>query len=113
MPTESITTTTPQPESRAAVVHRSNGDGSNASNSRIIWFILTTITTVMLGMAAAWANSTSDTLNECERRIAELERKFERIDTKLDTIIEYNRTVRTDRQIDASHTTTPTIVPKR
>ena len=96
-------TTPAQPIERAAT--RDNG---NAGNSRIIWFILTTITTVMLGMAAAWANSTSTTLNECERRIAELERKFERIDTKLDTIIEYNRTVRTDQQITASHVPQPT-----
>ena len=63
---------------------------TNGSN-RIVWFILTTITTVMLLMAGAWASTTSTALAETDRRLGELERRFERIDTKLDTLLEYSK----------------------
>lgn len=64
-----------------------NGNGSN----KILWFLLTVVSTVLLSVAAAWAIERNATDKELAARITALETQYATINTKLDQLLEQHR----------------------
>ena len=61
----------------------------NGSN-KIIWFLLTTLMTVVLTAGGSWAYSVTAANEELSKRVNTLERSMASIDTKLDLILKFH-----------------------
>jgi len=61
----------------------------NGSN-KIIWFLLTTLMSIVLTAGGAWAYSVSAANEELSKRVNTLEQSMARIDAKLDLILQFH-----------------------
>lgn len=59
--------------------------------NRIVWYILSAITTVLLIAAAAWATSVNTHVSNVDERQSTLEQHMANIDGKLDILIQETR----------------------
>ncbi len=64
------------------------------TNNRLLWYVLTTLTTIVLALTAAWGHSLTGNVSKNEtniqineRRLSELEGQFKVIDSKLDMLL--------------------------
>ena len=61
-----------------------NGNGS----TKLVWFLLSVSLAVLFAVSGAWATNQVSMDAELLRRISALERQYERIDQKLDLLLE-------------------------
>ena len=64
-----------------------------SSWSSFLWYVISGMFVVIVGVVGAWGLERNTIDKELTRRVTALESKFERIDTKLDMIIDQQRQV--------------------
>jgi hypothetical protein len=64
-----------------------------SSWASFLWYVISGMFVVIVGVVGAWGLERNSIDKELTRRVTALESKFERIDTKLDMIIEQQRQV--------------------
>ena len=64
-----------------------------SSWASFLWYVISGMFVVIVGVVGAWGLERNTIDKELTRRVTALESKFERIDTKLDMIIDQQRQV--------------------
>lgn len=63
-------------------------DNNNGNGTRLVWYILRTVIGVLILVAGAWATYITSNITDLTKRATALERSFDKIDTKLDSLLE-------------------------
>jgi hypothetical protein len=65
-----------------------NNSESNGNGTRLVWYALRVAIGILILGAGSWATYITSNITDLTKRATALERSFDRIDTKLDSLLE-------------------------
>lgn len=61
----------------------------NSTTDKLVWYVIATLTTLILTLTGAWAYDINNSLRLIEQRVSNLERQYSSIEAKLDILLTY------------------------